>query len=68
VSCTTLCDKVCQWLATGVAHKTNQNKRDRHVLLETQLTMVHTTKQKMIKLFHIEITLSGMLVCLFDGV
>ena len=51
-----------------VAHKTNQNKRDRHVLLETQLTMVHTTKQKMIKLFHIEITLSGMLVCLFDGV
>jgi hypothetical protein len=51
-----------------VAYNTNQNKQDRRVLLETQLTMVHTTKQKTIKLFHIEITVNGMLVCLFDGV
>lgn len=51
-----------------VVHKTNQNKQDRRVLLETQLTMVHTTKQKTTKLLHIEIIVNGMLVCLFDGV
>jgi hypothetical protein len=59
--CTTLCDKVCQWLATGQWFSpgppvSSTNKTDRHDITEILLKVVlNTIKQtnKHCKMFHI---------------
>ena len=57
--CTTLCDKVCQWHATGpwfspCTPVSSTNKTDRHDIAEILLEVaLNTTKQKLAMYFHV---------------
>ena len=59
-ACTTLCDKVCQWLATGRWFSTgppvsSTNKTDRHDIAEILLKVALSTIKQLNKFKHVYI-------------
>jgi len=70
--CTTLCDKVCQWLVTGWWFSpgppvSSTNKTDRHditeILLKVALsTIKQTIKEKMISVPHLDVTVESFIL------